>query len=318
MSTNKLWDVFCFGHEDLFGDFGANRDKTKRDKTWFVKSSKSFEGQPLSKEALIEHQFDSIAVTFGLEKSEEHIRALFRSAVSGSGNEWLEISQLNSSSLLAFLCFHRISPERPIRIEGVGVFDRVYFEIKSPLPAEGRSRPKSNMDIVLVSAETALFLESKFTEYGNQVQSLSLKPYYKKRYSELCLSKIGDIDYIPSENVLRSSNGKHYLEGLKQMICHYIGIANSKEVKPQSWKCDEIDLSSKKIVLAEIVYKFDNELFVDYQNIQEQLGAVLRSRDKSGITVVDKLLTYQSVFGANQDLLTDAVAKFYGIGKFQR
>ncbi len=311
MGANELWNAFCSNH--CLNAFGAMCGKT-----WFVKSSKYLGGLPLSKDELINHQFYAIAETFKIEKS-DRVKALFRSAVSGSGNEWLEISQLNSSSLLAFLCFHRISHERPIRIEGVGVFDRVYFEIKSPLPIEGRSKPKSNMDIVLVSDDTALFLESKFTEYGNQSASLSVRPYYKKRYAELGLSKIDKIDYIPSENAWRSTDGsKHYLEGVKQMICHYIGIANSKEVKPQSWKCDEIDLSSKKIVLAEIVYKFDNELFIDYQNIQDQLGAVLRSRDKSGITVVDKLLTYQSVFGANQDLLTDAVAKFYGIGKFQR
>ena len=115
---------------------------------------------------------------------------------------------LHSSSRLALLTFYNISDENTLvlNIHGNDVeFNYSTFEFKNPVIGY-----PSNMDIVLVSKDrkTALFLESKFSEYyvsaGNKSTPISVQ-YATNRYSSFFYEKqwlesIGiDTDYDSDE-----------------------------------------------------------------------------------------------------------------------
>lgn len=78
-------------------------------RTHFVRSTVSKESLThLDKNSIINAQYESICQAFEIKESISR-RQAFNHAVNGSGNEWLEITQLNSSALLAFLCFSGVS-----------------------------------------------------------------------------------------------------------------------------------------------------------------------------------------------------------------
>lgn len=163
----------------------------------------------------------------------------YKRAISGDGDEKKKILTLHSSSRLALLTFYNISDENTLvlNIHGNDVeFNYSTFEFKNPVIGY-----PSNMDIVLVSKDrkTALFLESKFSEYyvsaGNKSAPISVQ-YATNRYSSFFYEKqwlesIGiDTDYASDDEtrkkfVLSMKDGKiNYLDGFKQMISHYISI----------------------------------------------------------------------------------------------
>ena len=123
-----------------------------------------------------DEQFKRICKTFGISDNDETL-AKHRFESAASGRELREINQLNSSALLAFLCFHKVSDDFPILINEEKYTD-VLFEITSNLQSYGRSTPRSNVDVVLLNKTNALFLESKFSEYLTP-RPYKVKPYYR-------------------------------------------------------------------------------------------------------------------------------------------
>lgn len=96
------------------------------------------------------------------------------------GFEKRRITQLNSSSLLALLCFWNVSENNPILINGIE-YTEVYFEVENKVFDHD-----SSVDMLLVSQKesTWLYLESKFTEPLNPTKQLWLsKKYYNIFFS---------------------------------------------------------------------------------------------------------------------------------------
>ena len=134
--------------------------------------------------------------------------------MQGKRGEKPKAAALHSSSMLAYNFFHWVSKETPLTYEGI-VYDKVVFEEKLRVL---KGNNKANMDIVLVSKDnnTILFIESKFTEH---LEMLFARTYHNPR------------NYLSQgeqwSSVISSVNlTSHYYAGLKQIMCHLIGINN--------------------------------------------------------------------------------------------
>lgn len=283
--------------------------KKNRQKAYYI--SRTFEN---IRDQIVREQYNRIQKAFGFDDNEQAWE-LFRYAACGSGNEWLEINQLNSSALLSFLCFHRVSPELPITIGGEE-YNKVMFEVKSPLEKDGRSRPVSNMDVVLLNDNSALFLESKLCEYLKP-KNVEVSAYYNKYYSEV-FDKNLEFTGFRFENQKWVADGEGaYMEGVKQMISHYLGLRHSS--KDINWYKGLF--RDKKIKLAEIVYRFGQENnsaeeFKKYKEISSQLFSRLgKDAKEHQIEVFPSILTYQAIFSDpnNASLLLKRVKEFYNM-----
>lgn len=281
-----------------------------------------------SKNPLIDIQRETVVRAFDLDAP--HLEEKFEQAVCGSGNEWSEITQLNSSSLLAFLCFHKVDAGFKITIPNIGTFDHVYFEVKSTLEIP---HSKSNMDVVLTNNETVLFLESKFTEYltpRSEDFSVSYEEYYKNILGdELKLDADENIriEVVNGKCKWSGGNSAYYFDGLKQMISHALGICNTlknKSAQKKYWEMPEGNLftDDRKFILAEILFRFEkneNGPFDSYNKLYAKLCEKLNAYiDRIGLgnsfSMYPKLLTYQEkVFSPveNRSVLQDKVFNFY-------
>lgn len=288
------------------------------------------------RDAVAKEQFERVMTAFEISYDENGMKDVqnrFLQAVTGAGNEWMEINQLNSSALLSFLCFHAVGIDgRTIKIDGT-TYNKVKFEFKSPL--NGSSSP-SWMDVVFLNenSKKALFLESKFTEYTKQTtRPLKISSYYNLRYEKVFGNTnidLGDDSHTHFEDNSWKADSPVYLEGVKQMICHFLGIIdqivmpvkNDKgKYKDDSWG----ELTDyEEIVLGEIVYDFKNEASTSYKDTYKALSSFLNNCVekhekhcglKKKIIVLKDLLTYQEVFEANANacLLKNSVGEFYGL-----
>lgn len=273
----------------------------------------------------------------------------FHEVTSGEGSEKDKINTLHSSSLLGLLTFYKMKEPGShininINIEGIDfTFDKVVFEKTNKVfsPSVGLS----SIDIALYGTANGkncvLYLESKFSEFlhrGDSITSDKAEQY--KDYYDLIL-KDGRIDISHTYNekdekktgkmtVSSKSGEQHYCEGIKQMVSHYIGALNSE------------DRFGRDIYLAPIIFDFSNsglesaEVFAsdgsvsDYMEIYPTLARELNSkyiqldgiiprkykckRGKHEVKVIEKVLTYQSVFKELKCLELDPVVKsFYNL-----
>jgi len=107
-----------------------------------------------------------------------------------------------------------------------------------------------------------------------------------------------------------------YLQGVKQMICHYLGIIDQLKIGEHDGDWAVLK-DYEEITLAEIVYDFHDGKKASYENTYRALSSLLNKHCKDQrmgnkkISVLDKLLTYQDVFRDNAVLLEDNVSKFY-------
>ena len=275
------------------------------------------------RDEIIETHYKAICSAFELVANDHDMR-LFKEATNGSGNEWMEVNQLNSSTLLAFLCFHKVSTKHRLIFNGVE-YSEVHFEVQSPLSPDGRSAPVSNMDVVLLTNDhkKALFLESKFSEY---LTSSKPKPksYYPNKHPDLFVTgscaihySFNGSDYTCSYKndiwTTEPKNSKLYLEGLKQMICHYLGILHCKNTA-NAWQSYEYLSSSTEIKLGEIVFKFhgDEKSFPQYRAAYHELAKKLNSHAQGKLELIQDIQTYQDLFiEENSVLLDPKVKSFY-------
>jgi len=287
------------------------------------------------RDKIVAEQYERICKAFNLTDSDQ-MRKMFHDVTCGEGNEWMTINQLNSSALLSFLCFCGVGNEHRILIDGQD-YNAVRFELRSDLKPCGRRHPVSNMDVVLLNTDIkkALFLESKFTEYLKPSKQLKVSSYYsgpKGRYKELLSNEeIGDNIFCKNGFWQTRNQEKVYLEGIKQMICHYLGIMDQVTAPDDAkWKSkDWEDIKNyDEIKLGEIVFKFDNckDAFKSYSTAYNSLYKALNTyklntdindegKHKPTVTLRDKLLSYQEVFsGSNINVLNDIVGSFYCLG----
>lgn len=301
---------------------------------------------------------------------DESKRALFtqktEQACSGSGEEALKITTMHSSSLCSLLCFYGISDKNKLEIkledDKTYVFTESFFEFQNEV-IKGRS--PSNMDVVLVGYEkeninqkVVLFLESKFTEYHSLSSSVSIaNSYLANTYGKVIYNKLekrGIYNIITSnkqdEKEFKFSvpqnqtqkNGKKvskenvYLEGIKQMISHYIGVRNLLDGNiVSSRNCDihneivkDINEKGAKVLLGTIIFedlyqesKYFNKYKDRYEEIAKILNEVSRLSDNEKnitsteqLTILEKPLTYAGVFlseEGKQFELDEKVKKYY-------
>jgi hypothetical protein len=285
---------------------------------------------------------------------------------SGSGEEALKITTMHSSSLCSLLCFYGISDKNKLEIkledDKTYVFTESYFEFQNEV-IKGRS--PSNMDVVLVGYEkekinqkVVLFLESKFTEYHSLSSSMSIaNSYLENTYGKVIYNKLEkrgiyniitsnkqdekEFKFIVPQNQTQK-NGKKvskenvYLEGIKQMISHYIGVRNLLDGNiVSSRNCDihneivkDINEKGAKVLLGTIIFedlyqesKYFNKYKDRYEEIAKILNEVSRLSDNEKnitsteqLTILEKPLTYAGVFlseEGKQFELDEKVKKYY-------
>ena len=281
----------------------------------------------------------------------------FKEAVSGDGKELNRICTLISSSLCAFLHFYNVSDSHPLKIKKeilgfkkdkneVVEFTDVHFEVQNKVI----SNP-SNVDVVLISNDkkTILFLESKFSEYLNLEKDKKVSSKYIEKYEEYNIHNRDGTYYKyeinpknSKEIILSRADGcETYIEGVKQMISHHIGV---RSFINDGYKCKigrrtinmlKSDCEDYQVVLGEIVFngwqsdEFEEykDRFEKYKGEYENIRNMLRSyepeneKKHDNLHIMENLLTYQELFGDNKDykdnvkLLNEKIRKFYRYDK---
>lgn len=134
-----------------------------------------------------------------------------------------------SSAIMAYNFFHWVAKNKPIELGPLGIYDEVIFEF--PLRTFGNEKIKSSakMDVVLLNRKTArvLFIESKFTEHFCNKKFVipkaysDAKNYFQGGYGDEWVKIVESFEK-------KLSCRKGYCEGIKQEICHLVGIYASR------------------------------------------------------------------------------------------
>ncbi|MGN1343144.1 MAG: hypothetical protein ACI4U3_01095 [Traorella sp.] len=240
-------------------------------------------------------------------------RKKFHQSCSGDGKELKRISTLHSSSLCALLFFYNVTDDHPLIIkinEQEYSFTYSRFEFQNSVI---KGRKPSNMDVVLVGRNASgkhviLFLESKFSEYIESVSKhLDIaNEYLYQEYSKTIytkeLKKLGFSFKKTNETTFTiESELPCYLEGIKQMISHFIGVNNFINIGSLT-QDDKINSLSEnvEILLGEILfdrgignYEIEKGItcYQSYQEHYEKLTEVLNQFD-STVIVVKNLFSY--------------------------
>ena len=264
---------------------------------------------------------------FGIKKH-SLFKEKFAQSCNGSGKELKRIATIHSSSLCALLFFYNVSKDNPYVIENEGkeyIFTYSCFEYQNTV-LNGRN--PSNIDVVLIGKnkqsgeDVVLFLESKFSEYYNNVgrklkiataylddKSYPNDNYGKVIYNEASLAEMSleMTELKDGKNFILSSKEACYLEGIKQMISHYIGIRNLCD-SPKNKEDNVARAVSKgaKLLLGEILFtkgigklhiKKGIECFASYKEKYRILANILNEQLKKDgmsdkITVLSDVLSY--------------------------
>lgn len=224
------------------------------------------------------------------------------------------IYTVHSSALLALQIFNWVREGNSIEIDKIK-YNRVLFEVKNKCATD---QNPSCIDVLLVSENenTLLFLESKFTEYLEGETCEGIDDKYRLFFNLLNLfdSKEGKLKMSRSyrnkdcrfvfdlESTKKSAI--HYCEGIKQMICHYIGLLRGPQEKEGVYR--SLFDRAEQLILGEIAFKFDDkqseykDYFQLYHSLAEKLKAVSFPTGKK-ISVLENILTYQDLIESNKD-----------------
>lgn len=260
----------------------------------------------------------------------------FSQSISGNGQELKRIATLHSSSLCALLFFYQVTEENPYNMKLDGkdyVFTYSCFEYRNQV-IEGRN--PSNMDVVLVGKNeesdvpVVFFLESKFSEYyerpGNKLKVAAAyldNEYSKPVYRSNCLTDIGlHIEEEEGEPVFSLvSDEVSYVEGIKQMISHYVGVRNFCD-NNQGIKDNRIANAvarGARILLGEILFTLPfedgknclNSYQKNYRILARELKRQIACDGKEGqFTVLSDVLSYTR-FKESNCIKEERIKRFY-------
>ena len=130
-----------------------------------------------------------------------------------------------SSSMLAYNFFHWINEDNPFSYCGTD-YVKVVFEEQFRVLKNRNNR--ANLDVVLADKDgnTLLILESKFTEHMAIKDTCpEISDAYASRDSYFQNSN-GDEWASIINKLQRENRGRAYYDGLKQVVCHLIGISS--------------------------------------------------------------------------------------------
>lgn len=264
----------------------------------------------------------------------------FKQSIGGNGQELKRIATVHSSSLCALLFFYNVSKENPYTMEIEGeeyIFTYSCFEYQNRV-IEGRN--PSNIDIVLVGTQkntglpAVFFMESKFSEYFERLETqleISVE-YLENNYSEPiyrsnCMEEMGlhIIERPDDKNFLLVSDKICYVEGIKQMISHYVGVRNFYNMsKTKDTVIEDAVLSGAKILLGEILFtkgigqlpigngkKAFDAYQEKYRILAEALNEQLRIDGMAErVSVLVNILSY-SQFQNNSCIKEERIKRFY-------
>ena len=222
--------------------------------------------------------FDSFSKNIFGEMSNE-FEEMF---TAGDGRElYGKACAVHSSSMLSFNMFSWIS-EKPFKYEDVE-YNRVFFEVH--LPTLIKTTP-ANLDVVLMGKnltsgeKTVLFIESKFTEYfkndSDQMKKMSAAYDDPEKYFTNKGAKWAKLIKEYRKKPSSSSNG--YYDGIKQEICHIIGISNLRNPKGhkefESYKskylCSQPEIiGNEKFIFKNILFKVGSKYSEEYKRYSE-------------------------------------------------
>lgn len=270
----------------------------------------------------------------------------FDQSISGNGQELKRIATVHSSSLCALLFFYIVSEENPYTMEIGGeeyIFTYSRFEYQNKV-IEGRN--PSNVDVVLVGKhkntekQVVFFVESKFSEYFERLEKkLAISTeYLKNKYSEPiyrsgCMDEMGlhVIEKPDDKNFLLVSDETCYVEGIKQMISHYVGVRNFCNMLKKKDKVDVGDedienaaLDGAKIFLGEILFTKGigqlpigngKKAFDSYQEKYRILAGALNEQIRidgmsEQVSVLADILSY-SQFQNSRCIKEERIKRFY-------
>ena len=259
------------------------------------------------------------------KKNYSLFRTRFLEAAYGKGSELREITQLNSSALVALMCFYPVNDLNPIKITLVAdgtnhTLSLTELHLEKENPVYTPNRP-SSIDIALYGKDVSsgenvvLFLESKFGEYfGSKNCPAGIS--YLSDYREIAKiqseqNMLRDIYFKADESGVAVIGPTHYCDGIKQMISHYIGSENSYELNQEN----------RTIYLGTILFDFsslapDSKISLeDYKTCYKGLARILNSianNHKKDIRIIDDAFTYQEFFSkVGEFKLDEDVKEFY-------
>lgn len=282
---------------------------------------------------------DRLAEIFKIA-NQELFKQKFSQSIGGSGQELKRIATVHSSSLCALLFFYNVSEENPYIMEIEGeeyVFTYSCFEYQNKV-IEGRN--PSNMDVVVVGIHkntqmpVVFFIESKFSEYYERPrkQLEVAAEYLSNRYSEPiyrsnCLWDMGIhiVEQPGNTNFVLISDDVCYVEGIKQMISHYVGVRNfcDHPVKEDKVIINAVS-GGAQILLGEILFtkgigqlpiENGKKSFDSYREKYRILAKAMNNQlcidgKSNQIIVVNDVLSY-SQFQNSSCIKEEQIKKFY-------
>ena len=284
-------------------------------------------------------------------KDIDTFRYALHKVCSGSGSEYKKITTLHSSSLCALLHFYNVSPDTSIELDLEGKpcrFTQVTFEFKNRLTKN--SVGASNVDVVLAGEDlktgekVILFLESKFAEYCYGIAKMEKIPsaylgddmFSRDIYDDNVMAKLGYEKNISpdSKYFFIKSKQPGYLQGVKQMVSHYVGVRNllmdlEKGSDTVFRGCDDKEKSIKKMIRdgARVYFGgilFDRKIGVlpisgsgsnyakDYQKRYYELAAVLNAQlIEAGLIDRLRVLTEELKYEMITSVRDEKIRTFY-------
>lgn len=314
--NNRVYDYFALTCPMLLDAFKGKYDKTPIFKERYGKSesdnSYSFDSTKGKERATLSQLFDT-------EISQDH----WDEAVNGKGHEIKRIMTMHSSALLSLLFFHIVSEKNPLYIHIDGEcynFTEAKFEVQNKCLDGGNP---SSIDVMLVDrqAKVVLLLESKLSEYLTCGKKKDINIKYKNQYAdvmqpgEIC-SQIRLSEENNSLTIQGIDSPSHYCEGIKQMLCHFIGAMNFKESKDEKHK----GLTDYKVLLGTVLLDLSSinvEKLNTYEKDYKELAKYLNDLHKD-VTVLDEVITYQNLYkeaNGNGYNISDRIVNYYGLDK---
>lgn len=241
---------------------------------------------------------------------------------NGSGSELKDTpakaKAIDSSSMLSYNFFRNINENCTLKIDHIE-YDKVFFEVK--LPTLRSSNAPANMDVVLVSKDgkDALFIESKFLEYL-EYDSVDLAKSYSKDDSSYFTDNKETEALLGMSKKYENKKGLRYNYGIKQNICHLIGISNlkkSEKAKKKFAKTYEKQWNNYSAILNAENYQFMNIIFhpsfpeasqesekyiKELDNFQKDLPSDIKKYTRSPF-----VMTYRNLFDLLSDQLQDKI-----------
>lgn len=282
---------------------------------------------------------DRLAEIFKIA-NKELFKQKFSQSIGGSGQELKRIATVHSSSLCALLFFYNVSEANPYIMEIEGeeyVFTYSCFEYQNKV-IEGRN--PSNMDVVVVGIHkdtqmpVVFFIESKFSEYYERPrkQLEVAAEYLSNGYSEPiyrsnCLWDMGIhiVEQPGNANFVLISDDVCYVEGIKQMISHYVGVRNfcDNPVKEDKVIINAVS-GGARILLGEILFtkgigqlpiENGKKSFDSYREKYRILAKAMNNQlcidgKSNQITVVNDVLSY-SQFQNSSCIKEEQIKRFY-------